>query len=404
MDIFSLGCVLAELFSDGQPLFDLSQLLQYRRGEFDPAVCALESLPPALRELVLHMIQLDPRRRLGAAEYLQRWGPRLFPAYFASRLHPFFDSMLDLNSDERVMALDADFEGIRQALTGDQPQPAPAQDGTPASAQRHQDTGRPATPDSAEGSPGGGSGGAGPAASILAGVGALMQDTRALMDRLQERSPAATESSSASNGLTAFPLSTPTASTVGPFQLNEHYISPDSAVAADRPQTGERPEEGHQGLEEAGGGQATTDEGAGGVGSRGGVEAAVDSVPAATGHADGMVLVAALLCTVVRGAKQQELKVRPHVLGCRWCSEINWSQPHTHHCTLHTTTVCQSCFPHLPGHELSPLFAFVASLGSGGGASGGGGSVMQRRHAAAACGAIPHGANPASLQLPRLCC
>ena len=26
MDVFSLGCVFAELFKDGQPLFDLSQV------------------------------------------------------------------------------------------------------------------------------------------------------------------------------------------------------------------------------------------------------------------------------------------------------------------------------------------------------------------------------------------
>lgn len=31
-DVFSLGCVLAELFLDGQPLFDYSRLLAYRLG------------------------------------------------------------------------------------------------------------------------------------------------------------------------------------------------------------------------------------------------------------------------------------------------------------------------------------------------------------------------------------
>jgi uncharacterized membrane protein len=29
-------CVLAELFLEGQPLFELSQLLAYRRGQYDP--------------------------------------------------------------------------------------------------------------------------------------------------------------------------------------------------------------------------------------------------------------------------------------------------------------------------------------------------------------------------------
>lgn len=36
MDIFSLGCVIAELFMDGEPLFDLTTLLKYRSGESNP--------------------------------------------------------------------------------------------------------------------------------------------------------------------------------------------------------------------------------------------------------------------------------------------------------------------------------------------------------------------------------
>ena len=30
-------CVIAELFLEGQPLFELSQLLAYRRGQYDPS-------------------------------------------------------------------------------------------------------------------------------------------------------------------------------------------------------------------------------------------------------------------------------------------------------------------------------------------------------------------------------
>jgi phosphoinositide-3-kinase regulatory subunit 4 len=36
MDIFSLGCVIAELFLEGTPLFSLSQMFKYRKGEYDP--------------------------------------------------------------------------------------------------------------------------------------------------------------------------------------------------------------------------------------------------------------------------------------------------------------------------------------------------------------------------------
>lgn len=36
MDIFSAGCVVAELFFDGAPMFTLSQLFKYREGELNP--------------------------------------------------------------------------------------------------------------------------------------------------------------------------------------------------------------------------------------------------------------------------------------------------------------------------------------------------------------------------------
>ena len=35
MDVFSAGCVIAELFLDGTPTFTLSQLFKYRQGELN---------------------------------------------------------------------------------------------------------------------------------------------------------------------------------------------------------------------------------------------------------------------------------------------------------------------------------------------------------------------------------
>lgn len=44
MDCFSAGCVIAELFLEGAPLFTLSQLFKYREGEFnvDPHLAAID--------------------------------------------------------------------------------------------------------------------------------------------------------------------------------------------------------------------------------------------------------------------------------------------------------------------------------------------------------------------------
>lgn len=90
MDIFSAGCVIAEMFLDGEPLFDLTQLLQYRvLGEAAArnavgTTGGVRSLPPndpepqrlpkitdpRVQEFVRHMTQYDPADRCSASEYL----------------------------------------------------------------------------------------------------------------------------------------------------------------------------------------------------------------------------------------------------------------------------------------------------------------------------------------------
>jgi hypothetical protein len=66
-DIFSLGCVVAELWlGEGRAFFDLGTLLAYRRGEYDPAK-ELGAVEPDIAELVMHMIQRAPGRHTGTA-------------------------------------------------------------------------------------------------------------------------------------------------------------------------------------------------------------------------------------------------------------------------------------------------------------------------------------------------
>ncbi|GFR49897.1 hypothetical protein Agub_g12002, partial [Astrephomene gubernaculifera] len=118
MDIFSLGCVIAEVFCDGKALFDLSALLSYRRGDAaaDPAANgALAAVDPDVRRLVLHMIQLDPNARWSAAQYLSDWSEPLFPPYFPA-LHSFFASLLPLDADARVAATAAAFPRLRREI------------------------------------------------------------------------------------------------------------------------------------------------------------------------------------------------------------------------------------------------------------------------------------------------
>ncbi|KAL5987755.1 Serine/threonine-protein kinase [Asimina triloba] len=137
MDIFSLGCVLAELFLEGQPLFELSQLLAYRRGQYDPSQhlekVLSQSLPgivlkiphlifaipipdPGIRKMILHMIQLDPESRLSAESYMQNYASVVFPSYFSPFLHKFFSCLTGLDSDTRVAVTHSLFREIHKKM------------------------------------------------------------------------------------------------------------------------------------------------------------------------------------------------------------------------------------------------------------------------------------------------
>ncbi|RLN49287.1 hypothetical protein BBJ28_00007868 [Nothophytophthora sp. Chile5] len=92
MDIFSAGCVIAELFLGGKPLFDLPSLLKYRTGNSDALRLTLKKVgDPRLEELLLHMLQLDPNARLSASAYLTKYtsSDGLFPTYFDNFLFRF---------------------------------------------------------------------------------------------------------------------------------------------------------------------------------------------------------------------------------------------------------------------------------------------------------------------------
>ncbi|KAJ5488505.1 hypothetical protein N7539_003395 [Penicillium diatomitis] len=98
MDIFSAGCVIAELFLEA-PIFTLSQMYKYRKGEYSPEHGHLVKIEdPEIRELISHMIQLDPEARYSAEEYLNFWKIKAFPEYFYSFLHQYMSLMTDPSS------------------------------------------------------------------------------------------------------------------------------------------------------------------------------------------------------------------------------------------------------------------------------------------------------------------
>jgi phosphoinositide-3-kinase regulatory subunit 4 len=128
MDIFSLGCVIAEIFLGGEVLFDLPQLLSYRDGIYDPQTLINKIPFPDIRLLISHMIQLDPSKRFTAKQYLNRFTPRTFPAYFGF-LYKFFAKLLSpelSDADIKIQAIKSHEQQIIKQITGlDKPAAAP---------------------------------------------------------------------------------------------------------------------------------------------------------------------------------------------------------------------------------------------------------------------------------------
>ncbi|TDH11242.1 hypothetical protein EPR50_G00058780 [Perca flavescens] len=121
MDIFSAGCVIAELFTEGVPLFDLSQLLAYRKGHFQTEHVLMKIEDRSVRELVAQMVQREPEKRLTAEEYLKQQRGKAFPDIFYTFLQPYmaqFAKETFQSADERMLVIRKDLDNILHNLRG----------------------------------------------------------------------------------------------------------------------------------------------------------------------------------------------------------------------------------------------------------------------------------------------
>ncbi|XP_071440948.1 phosphoinositide 3-kinase regulatory subunit 4 [Hetaerina americana] len=122
MDIFSAGCALTELFNEGHPPFDFSQLLSYRNGEYS-AWKHLEKIEDSgIRELLRSMMEKDASLRLSAEVYLDQQRGKVFPEYFYSFLQSYmliFSAVPIISLDEKVSRLKKDIKNIVKILKPD---------------------------------------------------------------------------------------------------------------------------------------------------------------------------------------------------------------------------------------------------------------------------------------------
>lgn len=89
MDVFSLGCVIAELWRDGTPTFTLSQLFKYQEGQFDIEGALADIADAHIRDMVRSMLSLEPSHRSTFSQYLEKSSLECFPLSFSTFLHPY---------------------------------------------------------------------------------------------------------------------------------------------------------------------------------------------------------------------------------------------------------------------------------------------------------------------------
>ena len=77
MDIFSLGCVIAEIFLDGH-LFTLPELLAYRKTDIVPQKLG-DIKDEAIRNIIVSMISLKPENRNSIDYYINYWQEKVIP-------------------------------------------------------------------------------------------------------------------------------------------------------------------------------------------------------------------------------------------------------------------------------------------------------------------------------------
>ncbi|XP_063992587.1 phosphoinositide 3-kinase regulatory subunit 4 isoform X2 [Diachasmimorpha longicaudata] len=115
MDIFSAGCALTELYNEGHPPFDFSQLLAYRNSEYSATKHLDKIEDPGIRELLASMLEKSPSNRKSAEIYLSQARGKIFPEYFYSFLQSYmliFSAAPILSPDEKINRLKKDIGNI----------------------------------------------------------------------------------------------------------------------------------------------------------------------------------------------------------------------------------------------------------------------------------------------------
>ncbi|ORX34648.1 hypothetical protein BD324DRAFT_634336 [Kockovaella imperatae] len=93
MDVFSAGCVIAEMWTDGRTVFNLSELFAYRDGSLglDGILDNIEDA--SVKTMISQMLSLDPAARPSFDHILATYRETIFPEYFYTFLKDYVSSL-----------------------------------------------------------------------------------------------------------------------------------------------------------------------------------------------------------------------------------------------------------------------------------------------------------------------
>ena len=120
MDIFSLGCVIAELFQEGIATFTLAQLLAYRRGE-NSLDNVLSGVPdPQIKELLKKMLALNPFERIDIQAVEEAFKTEIIPKTTQEVLYPFVKRVVQTRdlatADSRIYYVASNLKELKERV------------------------------------------------------------------------------------------------------------------------------------------------------------------------------------------------------------------------------------------------------------------------------------------------
>nr|XP_031863613.1 uncharacterized protein CI109_000865 [Kwoniella shandongensis]KAA5530685.1 hypothetical protein CI109_000865 [Kwoniella shandongensis] len=97
MDIFSAGCVLAEMWTDGRTVFNLSELYAYREGSVGLEGILDNIEDHEVKNMISQMLAREPSDRPSFDRILSTYRESIFPEYFYTFLKDYITSLSESN-------------------------------------------------------------------------------------------------------------------------------------------------------------------------------------------------------------------------------------------------------------------------------------------------------------------